>query len=334
MKKVFGCILILIMAALYPMGSRAQFLKNLVNNVKQNMANKAVGNNTGTAGKPDSAGRMTANDSAMLVGIMAKMNAAVKPVPMTAEDSAAIKSFMTASGGSGILYQYQTRYDFKGKTRDSSVVDTMSTAISDAHNTHVDMNMLGMKMTVIGHAGQPKYSVILYPGMKGYKLNIIDTAAINGGPASYQVTRVGVETVAGYSCVHSRMVITTGKNANVTEDIWTSNTVPGYAQLKKMMTNQNVTPKMMQAMEKAGCDGMIVKMQVQTVQQGTQTSQGSQGSQGSPVQSMQFSMDMVLITAARKDFPASMFEIPAGYTAMNTQNMFGNMMMMQQQKQK
>ena len=37
------------------MGSRAQFLKNLVNNVKQNMANKAVGNNTNaTGGKSDS----------------------------------------------------------------------------------------------------------------------------------------------------------------------------------------------------------------------------------------------------------------------------------------
>jgi D-arabinose 1-dehydrogenase-like Zn-dependent alcohol dehydrogenase len=88
-----------------------------------------------------------------------------------------------------------------------------------------------------------------------------------------------------------------------------------------MMTNQHVTPKMMQAMEQAGCDGFIVKMQMQSPQQ-------------QQAQAMQFSMNMVLITAARKDFPASMFEIPAGYTAMNSQNIFGNLMMMQQQKQK
>lgn len=320
MKRVYIWLVIVISAALCPTGLRAQFLKNLVNNVKQNMANKAVGNNTPTAGKPDSAGRMTAADSATLTGMLAKLATAAKPVPMTAEDSAAVRSFMTASGGSGILYQYQTRYDFKGKGKDSTLVDTMSTAISDAHNTHVDIGMLGMKMTVIGHAAQPKYSVILYPGMKSYKLNIIDTAAINGGNTSYQLTRVGTETVAGYSCIHSRMTVTTGKdkNASVVEDIWTSSAVPGYAQLKKMMTNQNVTPKMMQAMENAGCDGFLVKVH-------------SQSPQG---QSTQFSMDMVLIGAGRKDFPASMFEIPAGYTAMNTQNMFTNMMMQQQQKQK
>ena len=322
MKKVYGCMVILLMAAICPMGSRAQFLKNLVNNVTQKMANKATGNNTNTTGKSDSAAK-TANDSAMLAGIMGKMAAANKPVPMTAEDSAAVKSYMTATGGSGILYQYQTRYDFKGKTKDSTVVDTMSTAISDAHNTHVDMDMLGMRMTVIGRSSLPKYSLILYPQMKSYKLNIIDTAAINGGNQTFTVTRVGTETVAGYSCVHSRLSVNTGKdkNATVTEDIWTSNAVPGYAQLKKMMTNQHVTPKMMQAMEQAGCDGFIVKMQMQSPQQ-------------QQAQAMQFSMNMVLITAARKDFPASMFEIPAGYTAMNSQNIFGNLMMMQQQKQK
>jgi hypothetical protein len=59
------------------------------------------------------------------------------------------------------------------------------------------------------------------------------------------------------------------------------------------MFNQNVTPKMMQALEVAGCDGSFVKMDMQ---------------------SKNFSMDMLLVTAGRRDFPASMFEIPAGYT--------------------
>jgi hypothetical protein len=325
MKKAYACLVIILLAVLYCPAVRAQFLKNLVNNVTQKMANKAVGNNTNTAVKSDSVAK-AANDSAMLAGIMGKMAAATKPVPMTAEDSAAVKSFMTASGGNGLFYQYQTRYDFKGKTKDSTVVDTMSTAISDAHNTHVDMDMLGMKMTIIGRASLPKYSVIVYPGMKCYKLNIIDTAAINSGNATYTVTRIGTETVAGYSCIHSRMTVTTGKdkNATVIEDIWTSNAVPGYAQMKKMMTNQHVTPKMMQMMENAGCDGFIVKMQAQSPQQAS----SAQG------QSHLFTMDMVLITVARKDFPASMFEIPAGYTAMNSQNIYSNLMMQQQQKQK
>jgi hypothetical protein len=323
MKQAIVFIVVLLGVSGYSTAARAQFLKNLVNNVTQKMTNKATGNTTTTTGKPDSTAKTKGADSAMLAGMMARMNAAAKPAPMTAEDSAAVKNFMTASGGSGMLYQYQTRYDFKGKTKDSTLVDTMSTAISDAHNTHVDIDMLGMKMTVIGHAAQPKYSVMLYPGMKSYKLNIIDTAAINGGNQTFTVTRVGTETVAGYSCIHSRLTVVTGKdkNATVTEDIWTSNAVPGYAQMKKMMSNQHVTPKMLQAMEQAGCDGMMVKVQAQSAPQ-------QQG------QSMQFSMSMVLITAGRKDFPASMFEIPAGYTAMTSQNMFGNLMLQQQQKQK
>jgi Domain of unknown function (DUF4412) len=294
MKQAIVFIMVLLGVVGYSTAARAQFLKNLVNNVTQGVTNKATGKSSGTGSKTDSAAQKS-KDSAMLAGIMAGVN---KPPVMTAADSAAVKEFMTASGGSGMLYQYQTRYDLRIKGKDSVFVDTMSTAISDNRYTHVDMGMLGMKMTMIGRAGEPRYSVMLYPEAKSYKLNVIDTARLNSGNGqTYQVTRVGVETVAGYSCIHSKLaIIGSNKKLVVTEDIWTSNAVPGYAELKQDMANAHVTIKMMQELQKAGCDGFMVKVSGATEQ---------------------MSFVMQLVTAAHKSFPASMFEIPAGYHEAN-----------------
>jgi len=313
MKQAIVFIVVLIGVVGYSTAARAQFLKNLVNNVTQKMTNKATGN-TGNAGntgsKTDSAGR-SSKDSAMLAAYMGNLN---KPAVMTAADSAAVKEFMTASSGSGMLYQYQARYDLRIKGKDSVFVDTMSTAISDNRYTHVDMDMLGMKMTMIGRAGEPRYSVMLYPETRSYKLNVIDTARLNnGGGQTYQVTKIGTETVAGYSCVHSKLsIIGSNKKLVMTEDIWTSTAVPGYMQLKQDMANAHVTVAMMQELQKAGCDGFIVKASGATEQ---------------------MSFVMQLVTAAHKNFPASMFEIPPGYTVMNTQSLLNSMMMQQQAKQ-
>jgi hypothetical protein len=318
MKQAIVFIMVLLGVVGYSTAARAQFLKNLVNHVTQKMTNKATGN-TGNAGntgnKTDSAARAS-KDSAMLAGMMANMN---KPAVMTAADSAAaaaaVKEFMTASSGSGMLYQYQARYDLRIKGKDTVFVDTMSTAISDNRYTHVDMDMLGMKMTMIGRAGEPKYSVMLYPATKSYKLNIIDTARLSsGGGQTYQVTKIGTETVAGYSCVHAKLtIIGSNKKLVMTEDIWSSTAVPGYTQLKQDMANAHVTVAMMQELQKAGCDGFIVK---------------ASGA------AEQMSFVMQLVTAAHKNFPASMFEIPPGYTVMNTQSLLNSMMMQQQAKQR
>jgi Domain of unknown function (DUF4412) len=313
MKRIYGCLFMVVVAGFLPAGSRAQFLKNLVNNVKQNISNKAAGNATGTTGKRDStsAGK-PGPDSAMVAQLLAN---ATKPKPMTAADSAAVKSFMTATGGSGMLYEYRVVYDFKRNGKDSTITDTLSQAISDAHNTHVKMDMLGMKMQLLGHADQPRYSVVLYPEVKSYMLNIIDTAILHADKLTYTVTRVGTETVAGYSCVHAKLsIFTTGQKNPIVEDIWTSTGVPGYAEMKKLMTVHNVTVRMLDALDQAGCGGFMVKM--------TMTQAG-----GAAIsKDLAISTDMVLITAARRSFPASLFEIPAGYTPSNSQSMFANMM--------
>ena len=90
-----------------------------------------------------------------------------------------------------------------------------------------------------------------------------------------------------------------GNQQDITEDVWTSTDVPGYSMMKKKMISKNITPKMLDALDKAGCGGFFVKMDMQ---------------------SSYISMSMNLITAAHKTFPASLFQIPSGYSALNSSN--------------
>jgi hypothetical protein len=205
---------------------------------------------------------------------------------------AAIKQFLTASGSDGLLYRYVDTYVFRQKQKDSTARDTMSVIIADNHNIRSELGLLGMQ--VIGRGDLPKYSVLLYPQSRTYKLNVMDTAAINaGGKETYRVTKVGNETLQGYHCAHVKLTTSYGKGVEVTEDLWMSTDVPGYAAFKKMATMQQLTPKMLAALEQAGCPGMFVKMQMQNAA---------------------FSMSMLLVGADRKSFPGSLFQIPAGYT--------------------
>jgi hypothetical protein len=281
MKRLYPGLAVLLITAALPLTSGAQLLKNLVNNMKPTTANK-------TPGQP---------------GYGA---AAHKPSISPADSAAAIKAFMTSTGGSGLLFQYHVIYTFKGKNnKDSTSSDTLSTAVTDGHNIRTDLGVLGGKMQVLGHASMPRYSVLVYPDSKTFVFNIIDTAAINsGGSMVYQAVKVGNERVLGYNCIHSRLTIYPAgvKSGGTTEDIWTSVDVPGYADLKKLALNQSVTPKMMQTLEQAGCGGSFVKVEMQ---------------------SKIVSMDMQLITAERKNFPASMFQIPPGYTQKSSSNPFG-----------
>jgi hypothetical protein len=305
MKRICIGVAVVLMTAALPLTSGAQLLKNLVNNMKQNIANKSPGQTGTSSGKPDSGSRGKGSyDSTYLTQLLAKANNS-KPSISPADSAAAIKSFMTSTGGSGLYYQYHVVYIFKGKNnKDSAVSDTLTTAVTDGHNIRTDLGMLGVRMQVLGHAGMPRYSVRVFPESKTFVFNIIDTAAINsGGGMVYQVAKVGNERVLGYNCIHSKLTIYPAgvKSGGTTEDIWTSTDVPGYADLKKLALNQNVTPKMMQALEQAGCGGSFVKMELQ---------------------SKAISMDMQLITAERRNFPASMFQIPQGFSQKSSANPF------------
>jgi Domain of unknown function (DUF4412) len=305
MKRGYVFLLVaMAMVVAMPRG-RAQFLKNLVSNAAKGLTNEPATNAGSSVPRKQDSGSKQTLDSATLAKMLAGIDT---PPPMTAADSAVLKTFRAATGGSGMEYQYQVKYDLKIKNRDSVLSDTMAQIITDAHNTCVEMNLFGTSETIIGHADQRQYSVVLYPVTKMYKLNKIDSAVLNQSGSTYTVTKVGTETVAGYSCVHSKLTMVTqntGKPLTVVEDLWTSTAVPGYAQLKQLMASANITIKMLQALDQAGCGGFVVKV---------------------ALLNPTFSMNMVLMSAVRKTFPASMFEIPAGYTPATGMGMMNGML--------
>ena len=215
-----------------------------------------------------------------------------------ADSAAAIKSFMTGTGGSGVVYQYITTMTSK---KNGTTKDTTTAYLTNSGDGRSEMrfNFPGAsanKMISIARAPQPKYVVMLYPDSKTYSLTVIDTSLINSGRETYTVTKVGNEVIQGYPCVHSRLTSSPNSrfaNSSTTFDIWTSTAVPGYSLIQKVESLENLKPGMMQALYQAGCGGSFVKM-----------------SSTRP----DFSMEMLLTKAEMKAFPASMFAIPEGYT--------------------
>ncbi len=102
-----------------------------------------------------------------------------------------------------------------------------------------------------------------------------------------------------------------------TEDIWTSTNVPGYNLYKRLISvNPTTKPQLMQALDNAGAGGFFVKM---------------------ASSDKDYSFTMTLIRAEEKNCPASLFEIPAGYTQSDEnmiQHMMATAMKQQAQKQK
>ena len=151
------------------------------------------------------------------------------------------------------------------------------------------------KMVNIGHVDQPGYTIMLYPESKTYALNILDTSYMLKTEETYQVTKVGTESVHGYPCVHSTILTSSGSGRfkySSTMDVWTSTAVPGYALYKKIISLQTVKTGAIRALENAGGGGVFVKI---------------------VVAGNEYSMEQLLVKAEEKSFPASLFLIPSNY---------------------
>ncbi len=356
MKKLnITVVFVIFFGLLHSTESKAQFLKQIMNSVKQTAQNRAnskadqvtnkvldkvdnatqtksssganTTNNTNTSNS--SSQDSLSSDPAMNKVLGAFANAAANnPNDTSASDltmkalgnlvggggvsaadsAAAIKSFTTASGGSGFMYKEITTVTSKrGTSRDTS---TRYFTNAGYGRNEMKMNLPGAmsdEIITIGQAMQLRYSISLDPANKTYSLNVIDTSLINSGVDTYTVTKVGTEKVSGYNCIHSKVTSSMNTkyfNSSTTFDVWTSTEVPGYALLQKYMMMQNLKPDMIEALKHAGCDGFFVKI-------------NSKGED--------YSMEMLLIKAISKNLPASLFEIPAGY-GKSDKNMLYNFM--------
>jgi hypothetical protein len=324
----------LLIAIFFSNSLHAQIFKKLINSVTQSTQKKASNKvdssvqsklNSSSSGDTASTNRVLGafakaaadnpNDTSSSDLTMKALNNLVGGGGVSKADSvAAIKSFTSAKGGSGFYYQMVTTITNTSAKHKGTNNDTTTTIFTSGGEARSEMNiaaLMGVKgsaaLLTLQRVNQPHYSLTLDAADKTYSLNVIDTSLINSGVEKYQVTKVGNETLQGYNCTHARLVSTVGSGAfksSTAMDIWMSTEVPGYAFLQKAMTTQNITPKMMRDLHNAGCDGYFVKM----------TSQGKD-----------YSMNMILIKAQQKNFPASMFVIPPGYKESN-ENMMYHMM--------
>jgi Domain of unknown function (DUF4412) len=321
----FAAFLLFVMAAFRPVSSQAQLFKQLLNTVKNTAQGRANNKADQTTNKSLDKVDTTSNS---FLGAFSKSGSSGNPSDTSAanmtmkalglfaggggvsaaDSTAAFESFRSASGGSGMFYQYEMKMTSK---KDPTVDDTTCSWFTNngEGRSEMELPLPGMKskITSIGRIAQPRYSLQLYADSKTYGLTVIDTSLINGIKESFQITRVGTESVGGYSCTHVKMITTTGSGifkSKSEEEIWTSTAVPGYALYKRLVAVSGIKPQMMQALDQAGAGGFFVKM----------TTAGKD-----------YSMTMMLIHAEEKNNSASLFEIPAGYTKTD-ENMMQHMM--------
>ncbi|HVZ96196.1 MAG TPA: DUF4412 domain-containing protein [Chitinophagaceae bacterium] len=340
-NKITAFVFIIMPMMIFSSHVNAQFLKKILNDVKQTTQNRADQKADDATNKaidgitqPNSKDNSSKIDTAALGGVLGAFAKAAKDNPndtsgadltmkalgnlaggggVSAADSvAAIQTYMSANGGSGIYYEYT----IESNTKERGVVkSTTKMYLTNSGEGRSEMNMaamMGVKngndLIVIGKMNQPHYSVMLDDENKMYSLNVIDTALINSSISKDEVTKIGNETVDGYNCTHAKLVTTTGAGmfkSSSTMDVWTSVDVPGYDLLKQATLQQNVTPAMMKALNDAGCGGFFVKM--------------ASNDKG-------YSFTMQLTKAEKQSFPSSLFKIPSGYTESKNNLMIGNMM--------
>ena len=231
---------------------------------------------------------------------------------ISAADSAkAIESFRTAQGGAGYYYETTTTVTNKQTGNHISVSRSYFTNSGEGRSEMNIGAMMGAKNTkdliVLAHSNHPRYSLILDEQERLYSLNLIDTDLINNNAANYKVTKLGTETISGFRCIHAMLNRASGRSSfstSVTMEVWTSVEVPGYGLFKKTMTSQRVTPQMLRALEQAGCDGYVVKL-------------NSNGKD--------FSMSYTLTLAEKRIIPASLLIIPASYKQSDDNLIFSSM---------
>lgn len=169
-------------------------------------------------------------------------------------------------------------------------------------------NKPSSEMISIGDASHPYENMVLDDSAKTYYINHVDTADMGKADehTKYTVNKIGEETIAGFHCTHARVIATKNYNAAAsfmnsvdTTDLWLSPDVPIPAPAKKYMdlatgkmSGLLFSASVASQLKQMGCEGFMVKFAMRS----KNTSSVSQ------------------ITKVRHDnFPASLFEVPAGY---------------------
>jgi len=165
-----------------------------------------------------------------------------------------------------------------------------------------------LMMVGIANGNNPTQSILIDDSAKTYSINKIDTSVTTQDSnmltehTTYVVNKIGNETLQGLNCVHGQIIKTTDLsgvqsflNGTDTIDIWATRDIPMPASLLKGFTKsmgiaytRDVADKLMQM----DCVGFPVKFQMH---------------------GKRASMLMQLTKISNDNFPAGLFDVPAGY---------------------
>ena len=228
---------------------------------------------------------------------------------ITDKDNASSISISTPSGSGKDMY-----YEYTSATvgRDMSIKTVIKMYVSSSGSMRVEMHMenSAMKgkspgtMVIIGHSDKPNESISIDDEAKTYTINHFSDNDFNTGEKiKSTATKIGEEKILGFNSVHARII----SNKSIgslysdvdTVDLWRSNNVPLQPSVKELIDKFNSKGMAMYSADVAnqlkqmGCEGFMTKMEIHT--KGSSTTE-------------------ILVKAESRDLPASLFQIPAGYT--------------------
>jgi hypothetical protein len=202
------------------------------------------------------------------------------------------------------LAQFEGELSMKLTMRDGSGTGKAYVSRAGARSElDIQAGKMPFKMTTLMKTSNPDVMYMINDQQKAYAE--MDLVKMKEQAAKYReksketwsVKKLGKETVNGYSSEH--VLVTRAEDAKSEQELWTSKDISGlsYESMRGLMRRGNQSDEgMMKALKDAGVDGFVVKMI--TREKGNPT----------PVATME------LTKVERKSLPASLFEIPAGYT--------------------
>lgn len=218
----------------------------------------------------------------------------------------------SGTSGSGKDYYYESTVTSNGKNMSiNELIKMYVSSKGDIRMESIVQHLLAgnikteAPIILISTIDKPNESIMIDDSAKTYTINVIDTASMNDDDMkiSSTVTKIGNEKIMGFDCVHARVISNKSMdgfyNSIDTINIWKSNDVPQEPSVKSKMDNLEsgkgnamYSTEAAQQLKDMGCTGFTVKM---------------------TTNSKDYSMIIQLNKVERKDLPANLFEIPAGY---------------------
>ena len=228
---------------------------------------------------------------------------------ISVKDSAKTDTFSAPGSGDDMYYELTTTASGK----DMSINGITKMFISAKGDMRSEMNMVStfkgnmnaVPIVVIAHSTKPDESIILDDSSKTYSINQIEHADVDTKDKTVStVTKVGEDKILGFNCAHAKIITKRsigGFYSTVdTVDIWRSSEVPIPSDVRDLMNrfesrtgNFMYSKEVTDQLKQMGCEGFTAKIEMKNKNAST---------------------IVKLTKVERRDLPASMFEIPAGYT--------------------